>query len=143
MDLGWFDSKPGSSARDSDFLGFSLLFAVIVHCNWECVICHSRGIVLLTARNTPCFVRFLKIIGSCLLLSRVPSLAIAMRKPWGKTPAITASQTRQIFARLLRHPAPSPEEITRVLRRNEESRIYHWHASTGTFPPRRSQTDSS
>jgi hypothetical protein len=38
---------------------------------------------------------------------------------------------------LLRHPAPSPEEIaeevTRVLRRNEESRIYHWHARTGTL----------
>jgi hypothetical protein len=65
----------------------------------------------------------------------------------GKTPAITASQTRQIVTRLLRHPAPSPEEIaeeiTRVLRRNEESRIDHWHAKTGTFPPRRSQTDSN
>ena len=38
---------------------------------------------------------------------------------------MTASQMRQIFTRLLRHPAPSPEEIaeevTRVLRRNEES----------------------
>ena len=60
---------------------------------------------------------------------------------------MTASQTRQVFARLLRHPAPSPEEIaeeiTRVLRRNEESRIYHWYKRTGKFPPRRSQTDSS
>jgi hypothetical protein len=54
---------------------------------------------------------------------------------------------RQIFTRLLRHPAPSPEEIaaevTRVLRRNEESRIYHWHKATGKFPPRRSQPDTS
>jgi len=74
-------------------------------------------------------------------------LCLERRRVGGKTPAITASQTRQIFTRLLRHPAPSPEEIaeeiTRVLRRNEESRIYHWHANTGTFPPRRSQTDSS
>ena len=41
---------------------------------------------------------------------------------------MTVSQTRQIFTRLLRQPAPSPEEIaeevTRVLRRNEEARIY-------------------
>ncbi len=54
---------------------------------------------------------------------------------------------RQVFARLLRHPAPNPEEIaaeiTRVLRRNEESRIYHWYKATGTFPPRRSQDDTS
>jgi hypothetical protein len=60
---------------------------------------------------------------------------------------MTGSQARQIFTRLLRHPPPSPEriaeEITRVLRRNEESRIYHWHKRTGKYPPRRSQTDSS
>ena len=41
------------------------------------------------------------------------------------------SQVREIFTRLLRDPAPSPEriaeEVTRVLRRNEEARIYHWH----------------
>ncbi len=57
----------------------------------------------------------------------------------GKLLAITASPTRQSFRRLLRHPAPSPgkiaEEVPRVPRRNEESRIYHWHARTGTFPP--------
>ena len=40
-------------------------------------------------------------------------------------------------------PEEIAEEITRVLRRNEESRIYHWYARTGMFPPRRSQTDSS
>ena len=65
----------------------------------------------------------------------------------GKTPAITASQTRQIFTRLLRHPAPGPEqiaeEVTRVLRRNEESRIYHWHKATGEFPPRRPRPNTS
>ena len=54
---------------------------------------------------------------------------------------------RQVFARLLQHPAPSPEEIaavvSRVLRRNEESRIYHWHKATGEFPPRRRAPDTS
>jgi hypothetical protein len=54
---------------------------------------------------------------------------------------------RQVFTRLLRHPAPTPEaiaeEVTRVLRRNEESRIDRWHKATGTFPPRRSQADTS
>ena len=63
------------------------------------------------------------------------------------TPAITVPQMRQVFTRLLRHPAPSPgeiaEEVTRVLRRNEESRIYHWYARTQTYPPKRSQMDSS
>jgi hypothetical protein len=48
---------------------------------------------------------------------------------------------REIFSRLLRNPAPSAakiaDEVTRVLQRNEESRIYHWHATTGSFPPRR------
>jgi hypothetical protein len=47
-------------------------------------------------------------------------------------------QARQILARLLRDPPPDPDEIarvvTRVLRRNEESRIYHWHKATGEFP---------
>ena len=61
--------------------------------------------------------------------------------------AITVPQMRQVFARLLRHPAPSPEEIaevvSRVLRRNEESRIYHWHKATGTFPPRRPRPNTS
>ena len=54
---------------------------------------------------------------------------------------------RQIFTRLLRHPAPTPEAIaavvTRVLRRNEESRIYHWYAATQTYPPRRARPDTS
>ena len=54
---------------------------------------------------------------------------------------MTVPQARNIMARLLRDRRPSPEEIaavvSRVLRRNEESRIYHWHQATGTFPPRR------
>jgi SRSO17 transposase len=74
-------------------------------------------------------------------------LCLERRRAGGKTPAITVSQMRQVFTRLLRHPAPSAEEIaaevSRVLRRNEESRIYHWYARTETFPARRSQTDSS
>ncbi len=65
----------------------------------------------------------------------------------GKTPAITVSQTRQVFTQLLREPAPTPEqiaaEVSRVLRRNEESRIYHWYAKTQKYPPRRPQIDSS
>ena len=55
---------------------------------------------------------------------------------------MTVSQLREIFARLLRVPAPSPEriaaEVTRVLWRKEAARIYKWHKATGTFPPRRS-----
>ena len=33
------------------------------------------------------------------------------------------------------------EKVSRVLRRNEETRIYHWYAATGEFPPRRGQPD--
>jgi hypothetical protein len=65
----------------------------------------------------------------------------------GKTPALTVSQLRQVFTRLLRGPAPSAEavaeEVTRVLRRNEESRIYHWHKATGRFPPGRAPPNMS
>jgi hypothetical protein len=52
---------------------------------------------------------------------------------------------REVFARLLRPEPPSAariaEEVSRVLRRNEEARIYHWYAKTGRFPPRRGQPD--
>ena len=52
---------------------------------------------------------------------------------------MTVPQVREIFTRLLRHPAPGPRtiarEITAVLTRNQESRIYSWHALTGQFPP--------
>jgi hypothetical protein len=47
---------------------------------------------------------------------------------------------REILTQLLRHPAPGPRqivrEITALLQRNQEARIYHWHAVTGCFPPR-------
>jgi hypothetical protein len=59
----------------------------------------------------------------------------------GETPAITASQVREHFSRLLRRPAPSPDrivvEITRVLQRKEAAQLYHWHQATGGLPPRR------
>ena len=58
-----------------------------------------------------------------------------------KTPAITAPQVRDLFSRLLQHPAPTAQTIantiTTVLQRNEETRIDHWHTATQTFPPRR------
>lgn len=61
--------------------------------------------------------------------------------PGKKTPAVTVSQVRAIFTELLHLPAASPEQIAavinRTLRRKEEARIYHWYATTGTFPPRR------
>ena len=60
---------------------------------------------------------------------------------------MTVSQVREIFTRLLREPAPSPERIaaivTRVLKRKEAARIYKWHKATGRFPPRRSRSDTS
>jgi hypothetical protein len=52
---------------------------------------------------------------------------------------------REVFARLLQPKPPSAiriaEEVSRVLRRHEEARIYHWYAATGDFPPRRSPPD--
>jgi hypothetical protein len=52
---------------------------------------------------------------------------------------------REVFARLLQRNPPNPrqiaEEVSRVLRRTEEARIYHWYAATGTFPPRRREPD--
>ena len=51
----------------------------------------------------------------------------------------TVSQTRQIFTSLLRLPPATAQQIaqtiTSVLRRNEETRIYKWHAATGRYPP--------
>jgi hypothetical protein len=52
-----------------------------------------------------------------------------------KCPALTVSQVRQVFTRVLRRPRPS-------LRRNEEARIYHYLANSGTFPPPRPHCDS-
>ena len=58
---------------------------------------------------------------------------------------MTVPQMREIFARLLRPKPPSvaqiAAEVSIVLRRNEEARIYHWYAETGTFPPRRRLPD--
>jgi hypothetical protein len=58
---------------------------------------------------------------------------------------VTVPQLREVFARLLQPRPPSAqqiaEEVSRVLRRNEEARIYHWYARTKTFPPRRGQPD--
>jgi hypothetical protein len=62
-----------------------------------------------------------------------------------KTPALTVPQLREVFARLLPPQPASPrtiaEEVSRVLRRNEEARIYHWYKATGKFPPRRGRPD--
>ncbi len=56
-------------------------------------------------------------------------------------------QARHVLALLLRDRPPGPEEIarvvSRVLRRNEEARIYHWHKATGEFPPRRPGPNTS
>ena len=52
---------------------------------------------------------------------------------------MTVQQVRQVFSKLLRDPPPTAAEIaaavTLVLRRNVESRIYHWHSVTGDYPP--------
>jgi hypothetical protein len=51
------------------------------------------------------------------------------------------SQLREIFTRLLGRPRATArqiaDEINRVMRRNEEARIYSWFARTGTYPPAR------
>jgi hypothetical protein len=56
-------------------------------------------------------------------------------------PAITTPQIQQIFSCLLRNPKPTFAQIARqvsdVLRRNEESRIYSYRKKTGGYPPPR------
>jgi hypothetical protein len=58
---------------------------------------------------------------------------------------LTVPQLREVFARLLQPQPPSArqiaEAVSRVLRRNEETRIYHWYKATGKFPPRRGRPD--
>jgi isochorismate hydrolase len=71
---------------------------------------------------------------------------IPKRTGWEKKiPALTVPQMREVFARLRHRQPPKAsqiaEEISRVLRRNEEARIYHWYTATGKFPPRRGQPD--
>ena len=69
------------------------------------------------------------------------------RRIGGKTPAVTVCQVRALFTRLLRERPPTSGEIAReiraVPRRNEEGRIYHWHARTKGYPPRRSTSGFS
>ena len=54
---------------------------------------------------------------------------------------MTVPQVRAIFTALLTDRPPTAERVaavvSRVLRRSEEARIYHWHAATGRYPPRR------
>ena len=54
---------------------------------------------------------------------------------------LSVSQLRQVFAKLLLRPRPSAkqiaEQINRVLRRNEEARIYSWLQRANRFPPAR------
>ena len=68
-------------------------------------------------------------------------LALERGRVGGGKDLLTVSQLREVFTRLLRTPRPTArqiaEEISRVLRRNEEARIYHWYASTGSYPPPR------
>ena len=58
-----------------------------------------------------------------------------------KNPGLTVSLLRQIFTKLLQRPRPSARDIaatvSKVLRRTEESRIYHWLQKTRKFPPPR------
>jgi len=75
------------------------------------------------------------------------SLVLERIRVGGKPPAVTVSQVREIFPRLLRSPAPSPERIaevvSRVLWRKEAARISKWHKATGEFPPCRPRPDTS
>ena len=71
-------------------------------------------------------------------------LALERGRVGGEKTLLTVSQLRQVFARLLRMPAATveqiAEEISRVMRRNEESRIYSWwHRTKGYPPPRKGQ----
>lgn len=52
---------------------------------------------------------------------------------------MTASMVRQIISALLAGESVGrmAEKVSQVLRRTEESRIYHWHKATGGFPPPR------
>lgn len=59
---------------------------------------------------------------------------------------MTVPQIHTIFSLLLRNPKPTSAEIARqvteVLRRNEESRIYAWRQCTGGYPPPRPMAES-
>lgn len=51
------------------------------------------------------------------------------------------SVVRQIITELLRGvPATRvAHQMSQLLRRTEEARIYHWHRATGGFPPPRAK----
>ena len=63
------------------------------------------------------------------------------------TPALTVSALREVFSRVLASRRLTPADIVRemneVLRRTEEARIYHWVASVGRYPPRRTARGES
>ena len=79
-----------------------------------------------------------------LSLLAVWFLVLERQRVGEKTPAITVPQVRELFSRLLQHPAPPAQSlaatITTVLQRNAETRIDHWYAATKNFPPRRTST---
>ncbi len=80
-----------------------------------------------------------------LSLLAVWFLLLEKKRLGGEIPALTVPQMREVFARLLQPNPPSAariaREVSRVLRRNEEARIYHGYTATGKFPPRRGQPD--
>ena len=82
-------------------------------------------------------------VGSGGVVVPVPGATASRGEKPRRSPS---SQMRQVFTRLLRIPAPTSKaiatEVSRVLRRNEESRIYHWHQATGEFPPPRTRPES-
>jgi SRSO17 transposase len=57
------------------------------------------------------------------------------------TPGLSVSVLREVFSRVLALGRVALQGIVRelneVLRRTEETRIYHWMANTGNYPPRR------
>jgi hypothetical protein len=55
------------------------------------------------------------------------------------------SVVRQILTELLRGEPVTrvAEKASQVLRRTEETRIYHWHGVTGGFPPPRPNPTAS
>jgi SRSO17 transposase len=70
-------------------------------------------------------------------------LALERGRVGGGKTLLSVSQLRQVFTKLLQRPGPSvehiAEEITCVLRRSEESRIYSWFKKTQKYPPDRKE----
>jgi len=59
--------------------------------------------------------------------------------------SMTVPQVRELMAALLWGSASDVSgiaaKVSRVLRRNEEARIYHWYSRKRQFPPRRTKPD--